>query len=328
MADAATSPSALRAGWPSCRACCSPCLRLPELGLEADAHRRTVQAGTTGRLLDEGFAYRYDPVEYHGPTLYYFTVPLAHLRGRDGFRQLDETTLRLVPALFGAGLLLWLPLFRGVLGFRGIAFSALLLASGVHLLFALLHPGDAHLVFFSLGLAASLARLRSGGRGVRWAVVADRRRGHDARHEGDLRADVRGDGRGGRGGGWAGRPFRLPAHWKRGVVYFAMTAAILLSSVFLSSFLANPRGRWTRSSRFSIMQARRWQTATKNPGGGTRGCWRGTGSRPGRSFMNWVSWFRVWADWRCCRDGAGGGPPPPPACSPHSGSSCWRGCIR
>ncbi|MFO1492328.1 MAG: hypothetical protein U1F87_15805 [Kiritimatiellia bacterium] len=118
MADAATSPSALRAGWPSCRACCSPCLRLPELGLEADAHRRTVQAGTTGRLLDEGFAYRYDPVEYHGPTLYYFTVPLAHLRGRDGFRQLDETTLRLVPALFGAGLLLWLPLFRGVLGFR------------------------------------------------------------------------------------------------------------------------------------------------------------------------------------------------------------------
>ncbi len=59
-------------------------------------------------LLDHG-TYRYDPHEYHGPTLYYFTLPVAWLRGQTTGLELDEVTLRLVCVL--ASGLFFIPLF-------------------------------------------------------------------------------------------------------------------------------------------------------------------------------------------------------------------------
>jgi hypothetical protein len=44
--------------------------------------------------------------DHHGPTLYYLTLPVAWLRGQHTLASLDERTLRAVPAVFGAGLLL------------------------------------------------------------------------------------------------------------------------------------------------------------------------------------------------------------------------------
>lgn len=57
-----------------------------------------VHAVKFGELLEDGF-YKYDPIEYHGPTLNYFTLITAKISGIDSFSNLNEYTIRLVPAL-------------------------------------------------------------------------------------------------------------------------------------------------------------------------------------------------------------------------------------
>lgn len=80
-----------------------------------------------GRLL-EGNGYRYDPAEYHGPTLYYLTAPLALLRGQSTTAALTETTLRLLPALCGAAMILLFALWRNVLGSPAVTWAAIFTA--------------------------------------------------------------------------------------------------------------------------------------------------------------------------------------------------------
>jgi len=58
-------------------------------------------------LLEHDF-YQYDPHEYHGPALYYLTLPIVLLTGRTSAAELDATILRLVPLL--ASLLFFIPL--------------------------------------------------------------------------------------------------------------------------------------------------------------------------------------------------------------------------
>ena len=50
-------------------------LRLPELARKPMHTDEAVQAAKAGALFDSG-GYRYDPREFHGPTLYYFTQPV------------------------------------------------------------------------------------------------------------------------------------------------------------------------------------------------------------------------------------------------------------
>lgn len=82
-----------------------------------------VNAAILGDML-EGRAYRYDPVDRHGPSLYYATYPWARVLGARGLKDLEAWQLRLMPALFGAALiaavLLLLP---------GVPCSALLAAA-------------------------------------------------------------------------------------------------------------------------------------------------------------------------------------------------------
>lgn len=65
------------------------------------------QAVKTGELLEAG-AYAFDPRDHHGPTLYYSAALIARLRGEHTLAQLSETTVRLVPALFGTAAVLLL----------------------------------------------------------------------------------------------------------------------------------------------------------------------------------------------------------------------------
>lgn len=58
------------------------------------------QAVKLGELLEQG-RYAFDPRDHHGPTLYYAAVPIAWARGERTLAQLTETTIRLVPAIFG-----------------------------------------------------------------------------------------------------------------------------------------------------------------------------------------------------------------------------------
>ena len=58
------------------------------------------QAIKVGDLLEHG-RYAFDPRDHHGPTLYYAALPIAWARGQTTIASLDETTVRLVPALAG-----------------------------------------------------------------------------------------------------------------------------------------------------------------------------------------------------------------------------------
>ncbi len=62
------------------------------------------------RLFEEG-VYRYDPAEYHGPTLNYFTFIPALIQGKNQSGIPNEQTLRSVPAAASVLLLLLLPFF-------------------------------------------------------------------------------------------------------------------------------------------------------------------------------------------------------------------------
>lgn len=58
------------------------------------------QAVKLGELIETG-RYSFDPRDHHGPTLYYAGAVVARIRGERTLAALSETTVRLVPAIFG-----------------------------------------------------------------------------------------------------------------------------------------------------------------------------------------------------------------------------------
>ena len=81
--------------------------RLPCLGLRPMHNDEGVNAMKFRQLWVDN-SYKYDPNEFHGPTLPYMTLPSALLSGPRDFNQFTETTYRAVPAVFGAALILLL----------------------------------------------------------------------------------------------------------------------------------------------------------------------------------------------------------------------------
>jgi uncharacterized protein (TIGR03663 family) len=59
-----------------------------------------VHAYKFGRLLEDNY-YRYDPDEFHGPALNYLTLISASFYKHNTYVDLTETTLRIVPVIFG-----------------------------------------------------------------------------------------------------------------------------------------------------------------------------------------------------------------------------------
>jgi uncharacterized protein (TIGR03663 family) len=70
-----------------------------------------VHAVKFGELLENNF-YKYDPIEFHGPTLNYFTLVSSFLFGQKSFQEINEYTLRLVPAIISLLLIASLLLFK------------------------------------------------------------------------------------------------------------------------------------------------------------------------------------------------------------------------
>jgi uncharacterized protein (TIGR03663 family) len=146
-------------------------LRLPRLGERPLHTDESVHAYKFAGLWDRG-EYRYDPHEYHGPTLYYATLPLAWLSGAANADQLRETTLRAVPLVFGLGLILLTALFADGLGRVGTLTAGLLTAVSTALVFfSRYYIHEMLLVFFTALLGAALWRY-SRRPGWGWAALA------------------------------------------------------------------------------------------------------------------------------------------------------------
>jgi uncharacterized protein (TIGR03663 family) len=123
-----------------------------------------VHAEKFGALL-EGRGYAYDPSEYHGPTLYYLTLLPAWLRGQGRYVEIDEVTVRVVPAALGVGLVAAHLAARTFLGAEGALVAALLAAiSPAMVYYSRYFVHETLLVLFSFGaLLAACRYLRSPG---------------------------------------------------------------------------------------------------------------------------------------------------------------------
>lgn len=146
-------------------------LRFIDLNARPMHTDESVHAEKFGRLLEDNY-YRYDKHEFHGPTLNYCTLASAFLRGERTYSQIEEKTLRLVPACFGV-LLILTPLFfvRG-LGKPAVFFAATLLAfSPAVVYYSRYYIQEMLLVFFTacfLGCVYQYVHRRT----VQWVVFA------------------------------------------------------------------------------------------------------------------------------------------------------------
>jgi uncharacterized protein (TIGR03663 family) len=102
-------------------------LRLPRLQLRPMHTDEAVHAMKFSQLLEQG-SYTYNPKEYHGPTLNFFTLIPAWLSSQQQISQVNELTLRIVPLIFGVLLILLLLLLSDGLGPVAVGFAAILTA--------------------------------------------------------------------------------------------------------------------------------------------------------------------------------------------------------
>ncbi len=237
-------------------------LRMARLDLRPIHHDEANQAVKFGALLEKG-DYRYDPADHHGPTLYYLTLPIAWARGQNSLAALDEKTLRIVPALFGAGLILLFLLLGRELGREAVLAGALLAALSPALTyFSRFYIQESLFAFFAwafliaagryvlrpcfawasaAGIAAgllyatketSILVFAAAGLGIILAMLGDRKRPRVI--PAGFSAPLADSGTGIRRE--PARPAKLP--------HFAAAAvsALLVAFLFFSSFLRNPRG--------------------------------------------------------------------------------------
>ena len=146
-------------------------LRLPQLNLRPMHVDEAVHADKLNTLWQTG-RYAYDLNEYHGPTLYYLTMPAVWLSGARAFADLQASTLRIVPVVLGVGLILLLLLIADGLG-RGatICAAALLAISPALTYYSRYYIQETLLVFFTfLVIAASWRYYQT--RRLGWALLA------------------------------------------------------------------------------------------------------------------------------------------------------------
>ncbi|HEY4299742.1 MAG TPA: flippase activity-associated protein Agl23 [Candidatus Didemnitutus sp.] len=129
------------------------------------------QAVKTGGLLETG-RYAYDPSDHHGPVLYYATLPVAWVRGQRTLAALDETTLRLVPAIAGTIAVLLLAWLASPLGaWPALAAAAFLAVSPPSVYYSRDFIQETLLVAFTLALFLAARRFWR-TRELRWAALA------------------------------------------------------------------------------------------------------------------------------------------------------------
>ncbi|MBM4047687.1 MAG: phospholipid carrier-dependent glycosyltransferase, partial [Planctomycetes bacterium] len=128
--------------------------RLPGLAERPMHCDEAVQAIKTGILAETG-DYRYNPQEYHGPSLYYLSLPSVWLAGGK-LATATETTFRIVPVLFGVGLVLLVLLVGDGLGRPAMACAAALTAiSPAMVFYSRYYIQEMLLVFFTFAAIAT-----------------------------------------------------------------------------------------------------------------------------------------------------------------------------
>ena len=145
-------------------------LHLPLLAQRPMHTDEAVHAIRFGRLLEDGY-YRYNPGEYHGPTLNYFTLIPARLSSAKRLTQVNEFTLRIVPVFFGVLLIPMLLLLADGLGIAAVVFAAILVAvSPAFVFYSRYYIQEMLLVCFTFGAIACGWRCAKNKK-IGWALL-------------------------------------------------------------------------------------------------------------------------------------------------------------
>ena len=223
--------------------------RLPGLTKRPMHTDEAVHAVKLGILLDEG-TYTYNPREFHGPTIYYATLPFVWAFGASTYANIpDERALRMPIVFFGVGLIVLLLFARdGLRPGAGIVAAALTAASPSMSYYSRYYIQEMLLVFFIFALIIATWRWGRSHR-IAWAVAAGVFAGlaqatketiviTGAAMAAALVLTVL-------WGWWRdGEPIHLrtPLRWPYFVA--AILFFLFVSSLFLTNFFHNPRAAW------------------------------------------------------------------------------------
>jgi len=217
--------------------------RIPRLSQRPMHTDEAVHAQKFGSLLEQN-DYRYDPTEYHGPTLNYFTLIGAKLAGIEKYTDLTETLLRIVPVFFSVVLILMLLLLTDALPPRALILAAVFTAvSPAFTYYSRYYIQEMLLVCFTFGVIVCAYRYTK-KQNVLWALMTGVFLGlaHATKETFiialasmflaflllDFRKNLT-----------SGKLLKAvkPLH-----IFIAIAAALIVSAMFYSSFLTNPAG--------------------------------------------------------------------------------------
>jgi len=218
--------------------------RLPQLPARPMHSDEAINADKLGVLLEHG-EYKYSAADFHGPTLTYLTWSVARVQGIRNYADLNETTLRLVPALAGillVGLHLFLTRYIGLLAAAASALLTAISPAMVYYSRYYIHE----MLFVSFTFAALLTALRYWeARRAVWAAISGACIGlmFATKETAIIPVACMAVAAAGLAGmnlqkGW--RPSGLAALPKH--LALALAAAFAATALLISSFLTNPRG--------------------------------------------------------------------------------------
>ena len=146
-------------------------LRAPLLNVRPMHGDEAVHAIKFGTLLQDG-SYQYDPFEYHGPTLNYFSLLPAWLGAGGKLAHVSDATLRSVPVFFGLALIVMLVWLKDGLSWPVIVVAALLTAiSPAMTFYSRYYIQEMLLVCFTFGVIACGYRYVQEPRWL-WAILS------------------------------------------------------------------------------------------------------------------------------------------------------------
>jgi uncharacterized protein (TIGR03663 family) len=240
-------------------------LRVVALGMKPLHHDEGVNGFFLTNLMREG-RYAYDPANYHGPTLYYLTLPLSV--PADYFHFMDAWVLRAVPVLFGVGTVWLLLRLRSRVGaVAALSAAALVAVSPACVFYSRYFIHEMPFVFFTVGLVVAALRFYETGEGAYLLLASASAAMLFATKEtafislGTLglawlsayvwevlwRGGARARGAGGAGGReFLSRP-HAPAYAAGAVVLF-----VFIWVAFYSSFFTNGKGVWDSFKAFDL----------------------------------------------------------------------------
>jgi len=220
-------------------------LRAPRLRMRPMHTDEAVHAHNFRGILENG-VYTYDPEEYHGPTLNYFTLIPAWLSSTGIYNEITEATVRIVPVVFSAIMILLAVLLIDGLGLAAVVAAVLAALSPAMVFYSRYYIQEMLLVCFTFGVIACGYRYARGRR-LSWAILTGVFAGlmHATKETAIIAFGAmglalvmvflmqRGQGRSVRQSLAGVGPLHLA---------LGLAAGVIVSALFYSAFLRHPRG--------------------------------------------------------------------------------------